>query len=119
MSAVRRAIHHEAARQIECLERGEKIPQSTRRWDDERGETQLMRTKEDAHDYRYFPDPDLLPIHTVPILERMRSLKPELPHEKCERFVRDYAVSAYDANVHASDKALAWRDLLLLIEEEV
>ncbi len=107
VSAVRRAIHHEVARQTECLERGEKLVQSTRRWDDDRGETQLMRTKEDAHDYRYFPDPDLLPIHTSPILERMRVHKPELPHEKCARFVQDYAVSAYDANVLASEKPLA------------
>ncbi|MCE9519941.1 MAG: Asp-tRNA(Asn)/Glu-tRNA(Gln) amidotransferase subunit GatB [Verrucomicrobia bacterium] len=107
VSAVRRAIHHEVARQTECLEKGEKLVQSTRRWDDDRGETQLMRTKEDAHDYRYFPDPDLLPIRTTPILERARAQKPELPHEKCARFVSDYAVSAYDANVLASDKALA------------
>ncbi|HEY2573021.1 MAG TPA: Asp-tRNA(Asn)/Glu-tRNA(Gln) amidotransferase subunit GatB, partial [Verrucomicrobiaceae bacterium] len=107
VSAVRRAIHHEAGRQIACLERGEKLMQSTRRWDDERGETQLMRTKEDAHDYRYFPDPDLLPIRTAPILERVRTAKPELPHEKCARFVRDYAISAYDANVLASEKAVA------------
>ena len=73
ISAVRRAIHHEIERQTECLERGEKLVQSTRRWDDDRGETQLMRTKEDAHDYRYFPDPDLLPIRTAPILERVRA----------------------------------------------
>ncbi len=107
ISAVRRAIHHEAARQIECLEKREKLVQSTRRWDDDRGETQLMRTKEDAHDYRYFPDPDLLPIRTAPILERMKRVIPELPHEKCARFVQDYALSAYDANVLASEKALA------------
>ncbi len=107
VSAVRRAIHYESARQTECLERGEKLVQSTRRWDDDRGETQLMRSKEDAHDYRYFPDPDLLPIRTAPIIERVKPLVPELPHEKCARFIQDYAVSAYDANVLASEKSLA------------
>jgi aspartyl-tRNA(Asn)/glutamyl-tRNA(Gln) amidotransferase subunit B len=107
MSAVRRAIHAEVARQIECLEKGEKLIQSTRRWDDDRGETTLMRTKEDAHDYRYFPCPDLLPIRTAPLLAEAKKRVPELPHEKCDRFVRDYAVSAYDASVLASEKSLA------------
>ena len=107
VSAVRRAIHHEVARQTECLEKGEKLVQSTRRWDDDRGETQLMRSKEDAHDYRYFPDPDLLPIRTGPIIERVKQHVPELPHEKCARFMQEYAVSAYDANVLASEKSQA------------
>ena len=107
MSAIRRAIHAEVDRQTECLERGEKLVQSTRRWDDDRGETSLMRTKEDAHDYRYFPCPDLLPIRTAPLLAEAKKRVPELPHEKCARFVQDYAVSAYDANVLASEKSLA------------
>lgn len=107
MSAVRRAIKYETERQIDCLERGEKIIQSTRRWDDDRGETTLMRTKEDAHDYRYFPDPDLLPVRTPGLLAKVKPLVPELPHQKCERFERDYGVSGYDAIVLASDQALA------------
>lgn len=107
MSAVRRAIKFETERQIDCLERGEKIIQSTRRWDDDRGETTLMRSKEDAHDYRYFPDPDLIPLRTAPLLERVRPLVPELPHEKRARFERDYGCSAYDAGVLASEKELA------------
>ncbi|MBV6500542.1 MAG: Aspartyl/glutamyl-tRNA(Asn/Gln) amidotransferase subunit B [Prosthecobacter sp.] len=107
MSAVRRAIKFETERQIDCLERGEKIIQSTRRWDDDRGETTLMRTKEDAHDYRYFPDPDLIPLRTAPLLERVRPQVPELPHEKRARFERDYGCSAYDAGVLASEKELA------------
>jgi aspartyl-tRNA(Asn)/glutamyl-tRNA(Gln) amidotransferase subunit B len=107
MSAVRRAIKFEAERQIDCLERGEKLIQSTRRWDDDRGETTLMRTKEDAHDYRYFPDPDLLPLRTPDILARVRPQVPELPHEKRARFESEYACSAYDAGVLASDKELA------------
>jgi aspartyl-tRNA(Asn)/glutamyl-tRNA(Gln) amidotransferase subunit B len=107
MSAVRRAIKFETERQIDCLERGEKIIQSTRRWDDDRGETTLMRTKEDAHDYRYFPDPDLIPLRTAPLLERVRPQVPELPHEKRARFERDYGCSPYDAGVLASEKELA------------
>ncbi len=107
MSAIRRAIHAEVDRQIEALEKGEKLIQSTRRWDDDRGETQLMRTKEDAHDYRYFPCPDLLPIRTAPLLDKVRPLKPELPHEKCDRFVKEHAVSVYDASVLASEQPLA------------
>ena len=111
MSAVRRAIHAEVERQIEVLEgthpTDKALIQSTRRWDDDRGETTLMRTKEDAHDYRYFPCPDLLPIRTAPLLAEAKKRVPELPHEKCDRFVKEYAVSAYDANVLASEKPLA------------
>ena len=107
MSAIRRAIHAEVERQTEALDKGEKLIQSTRRWDDDRGETVLMRTKEDAHDYRYFPCPDLLPIRTAPLLEAARTRVPELPHQKRARFESDYGISAYDAGVLASDKALA------------
>jgi aspartyl-tRNA(Asn)/glutamyl-tRNA(Gln) amidotransferase subunit B len=120
MSAVRRATIAEIERQTECLERGEKLVQSTRRWDDDRGETTLMRTKEDAHDYRYFPCPDLLPIRTAPLLAEAKKRVPELPHEKCARFVQDYAVSAYDANVLASDKALAdWFEVAAKTDSKV
>ena len=107
MSAIRRAIKSESQRQIQCLESGEKLHQSTRRWDDDRGETTLMRSKEDAHDYRYFPCPDLIPVRTAPILERMKPLVPELPHEKCARFEKDYGLTPYDANVLASEQSLA------------
>jgi aspartyl-tRNA(Asn)/glutamyl-tRNA(Gln) amidotransferase subunit B len=81
--------------------------QSTRRWDDDRGETTLMRSKEDAHDYRYFPCPDLIPVRTAPLLERMKPLVPELPHEKCARFEKDFGLTAYDANVLAAEQPLA------------
>ena len=107
ISAIRRAIHFETLRQGEDLDRGIIQIQSTRRWDDERGETQLMRTKEDAHDYRYFPCPDLLPIRTAPLLEKVRPLVPELPHEMALRFERDLGVTTYDAAVLSSDKHLA------------
>lgn len=107
IAAVRRAIHFEIARQTEALDRGEVLLQSTRRWDDDRGETTLMRSKEDAHDYRYFPDPDLLPLHTADILARVTPSLPELPHQKRARFTTDYGCSAYDADVLASDQTLA------------
>jgi len=105
-SAVRRAIHYEVARQVEALETGEPLVQSTRRWDDDLGETQEMRTKEDAHDYRYFPDPDLLPVQTADYLEKVRPLVPELPHEKSARFQQDLGLTTYDASVITSDVQL-------------
>ncbi len=108
VSAIRRAIKAETERQIDCLKNGtEKLIQSTRRWDDDRGETALMRTKEDAHDYRYFPDPDLVPLRTPDLVAKMKAQVPELPHEKRARFEKDYGCSAYDADVLSSEKALA------------
>ena len=107
MSAIRRAIKAETERQTDCLDRGEKLIQSTRRWNDDCGQTEPMRTKEDAHEYRYFPCPDLIPVRTGPILERVRPHVPELPHEKCARFERDFGLSAYDSSVLASEQALA------------
>lgn len=106
-SAVRRATHYEIARQIRVLGEGGELVQSTRRWDDDLEETQQMRVKESDHDYRYFPDPDLLPVRTPEIVERMRSQIPELPHQKAARFVSEYEVSEYDASVLSSDKPLA------------
>jgi len=107
VSSVRRAIHHEIGRQTEELEAGRDIVQATWRWNDDLGRTELMRTKEDAHDYRYFPDPDLLPVRTAAILAQVREHLPELPHEKTERFERDYGITHYDASVLASDAELA------------
>ncbi len=107
ISGVRRALAYEIDRQIEALERGETLKQETRRWDDDLGQTTLMRTKESAHDYRYFPDPDLLPVKTEVFLQEVRDLLPELPWEKRERFVREYGVSAYDAGVLANDLELS------------
>ena len=107
MSNVRRALHYEIDRQISLLESGGKIEQATWRWDDDLEETQMMRSKEDAHDYRYFPDPDLLPVETSNIISKMRALVPELPHEKRARFVKTFHVSDYDASVLASERALA------------
>jgi aspartyl-tRNA(Asn)/glutamyl-tRNA(Gln) amidotransferase subunit B len=107
ISGVRRALAYEIERQVECLERGETLQQETRRWDDAAGKTFLMRTKEMAHDYRYFPDPDLLPVKTEPLLAVVRSRVPELPAAKRDRFVSDYGVSAQDAGVLADDLLLA------------
>ncbi|MCU0795997.1 MAG: Asp-tRNA(Asn)/Glu-tRNA(Gln) amidotransferase subunit GatB [Akkermansiaceae bacterium] len=107
ISAVRRAIDFEIARQSEELAMGIEQIQSTRRWDDDRGESQLLRTKEDAHDYRYFPCPDLLPIHTAPLLEKVRPLVVERPHERAARYESDFGITAYDASVLAADLPLA------------
>ena len=107
VSAVRRAIHYEIGRQIEEVEAGRPIRQATWRWNDEVGQTELMRLKEDAHDYRYLPDPDLLPVRTSAMLARVREHLPELPHEKVARFETVYQITHYDASVLAGDRALA------------
>src|SRR5213079_503373 len=107
ISGVRRALAYEVARQIEALGRGEKLEQETRGWDDATGETFLMRTKEFAHDYRYFPDPDLVPVKSEVLLSDARARVPELPRAKRARFVDEYQVSPYDAGVLANDLELA------------
>jgi len=107
ISGVRRALAYEIRRQISVLESGEQLEQETRGWDDTAGETFLMRTKEFAHDYRYFPDPDLVPVKTDVLVANMRERVPELPKEKRARFVEQYQVSSYDAAVLANDLALA------------
>jgi len=102
------AIDHEARRQIAILEDGGTIDQETRRFDPGKGETRAMRTKEEAHDYRYFPDPDLLPLEFddayVAALEKGL---PELPDTKRARFMSDYGLSAYDADVLVADREIA------------
>ena len=107
ISGVRRALAFEIERQIDVLERGGKLQQETRRWDDDLGETVLMRTKESAHDYRYFPDPDLLPVSSEVFMEEVHNRLPELPWDKRERFVREYGLSDYDAGVLADDRQLS------------
>jgi aspartyl-tRNA(Asn)/glutamyl-tRNA(Gln) amidotransferase subunit B len=102
------AIEFEARRQIETLEGGGSVVQETRLYDPERDETRSMRTKEEAHDYRYFPDPDLLPlVIEESILSAMRSALPELPDARRERFEREYALSAYDAGALTASRAAA------------
>jgi len=103
-----RAIEFEARRQIELLEEGGKVEQETRLYDAERDETRSMRTKEDAHDYRYFPDPDLLPLLLgEEQIEKIASEMPELPDATRERFARQYALPAYDAGVLTASRAAA------------
>src|SRR5690349_19230972 len=107
ISGVRRGLAYEIRRQINVLERGEQLAQETRGWDDAAGETFLMRTKEFAHDYRYFSDPDLVTVKTEPLVSEARERVPELPKAKRARFVEQYQVSPYDATVLTDDLDLA------------
>jgi aspartyl-tRNA(Asn)/glutamyl-tRNA(Gln) amidotransferase subunit B len=105
---VERAINYEVERQIELIEGGGKVVQETRLYDPDRGETRSMRSKEEANDYRYFPDPDLLPLAIgEELIEAVRATLPELPDEKAARFGRDHGLSAYDAGVLTSSRELA------------
>jgi len=105
---VRQAIEFEIARQVTVLESGGKVLQETRLWDPQKGETRGMRSKEEAHDYRYFPEPDLPPL-LVPegLVERVRGGLPELPREKYLRFQADFGLPAYDAKILVGERALA------------
>lgn len=103
MSAVRRALQYEIRRQADELDRGIAQIQSTRRWDDEMGESLVMRTKENAHDYRYHTCPDLVPVHTQSITEKVRSEIPELPGEKHRRLIEEYGLTEGDANALIAD----------------
>src|SRR5215211_3590287 len=102
------AIEYEARRQIEIIEDGGTIEQETRLFDPGRGETRSMRSKEEAHDYRYFPDPDLLPLEfTQAYVDDLAQHLPELPDAKKARFIADYSLSAYDAGVLVAERASA------------
>ncbi|MDE1171824.1 MAG: Asp-tRNA(Asn)/Glu-tRNA(Gln) amidotransferase subunit GatB [Verrucomicrobium sp.] len=108
ISAVRRALRYEIDRQIEQAKAGGVQKQETRRWDDPRGQTTLMRTKEQAHDYRYFPDPDLMPVRTDHGLHAAaEKMLPELPEAKKARLSQDYGLSDYHASVLAAEVSLA------------
>jgi aspartyl-tRNA(Asn)/glutamyl-tRNA(Gln) amidotransferase subunit B len=102
------AIEHEARRQIGLIEDGGSIEQETRLFDPDKGETRSMRNKEEAHDYRYFPDPDLLPLElTQAEISQLKAQLPELPDEKRSRFERDYSLSAYEAAVLTAERGTA------------
>jgi aspartyl-tRNA(Asn)/glutamyl-tRNA(Gln) amidotransferase subunit B len=102
------AIEYEARRQIEILEDGGRIEQETRLFDPGKGETRSMRNKEEAHDYRYFPDPDLLPLElTADYVEALKTHLPELPDEKKRRFIADHGLSEYDAGVLVAERETA------------
>ncbi|MEM6615607.1 MAG: Asp-tRNA(Asn)/Glu-tRNA(Gln) amidotransferase subunit GatB [Pseudomonadota bacterium] len=102
------AIEYEARRQIDILEEGGEIDQETRLFDPKEGVTRSMRSKEEAHDYRYFPDPDLLPLSLEPaFVEGLEKDLPELPDEKKQRLVNDFGLKGYDAGILVSDKPIA------------
>ena len=105
---VERAINFEVARQIELLESGRPVVQETRLYDPDKGETRPMRSKEEANDYRYFPDPDLLPLKVdAALIESVRATLPELPDQKAARFCSEYGLSPYDAGVLTASRELA------------
>ncbi len=103
-----KAVEYEAYRQIEIIENGEKVKQETRLYDPNKNETRSMRSKEEAHDYRYFPDPDLLPLNiSNERIEKYKNELPELPDQKRERFQKDFGLNFYDADVLTADKSYA------------
>ncbi len=105
---VERAINYEVERQIDLIESGGKIKQETRLYDSDKNETRAMRSKEEANDYRYFPDPDLCPVVVAPeYIEQIKHELPELPQQKRERFQNDYQLSSYDAGILVSSRELA------------
>jgi aspartyl-tRNA(Asn)/glutamyl-tRNA(Gln) amidotransferase subunit B len=104
---VEKAIQHEVARQIDLIEGGGKVVQETRLYDSDKNETRSMRSKEAANDYRYFPDPDLLPVEIdEEFVASVRTTLPELPDEKAARFVRDFGLSAYDAGLLSASREM-------------
>jgi len=104
---IEKAIQHEVARQVELIESGGKVVQETRLYDSDKNETRPMRSKEEANDYRYFPDPDLLPVEIdKTFVELVRTTLPELPDEKAARFARDFGLSAYDAGVLSASREM-------------
>lgn len=106
--AIRRAIEGETERQIDIIESGEKVVQETRRWDDNEGESYAMRSKEDAQDYRYFPDPDLVPISlSDEFLDEIKSRQPEFRNEKMARYMEEYKLPEYDVNIITESKKMA------------
>ena len=106
--AISRAIEGERERQIELLEEGKAVVQETRRWDDNKESSYAMRSKEDAQDYRYFPEPDLVPVViSEEWIEAVRSLQPELRTEKLERYKREFDIPRYDAEILTESKSMA------------
>lgn len=106
--AIARAIEAETARQIDIIESGEKVVQETRRWNDEQGYSYAMRSKEDAQDYRYFPEPDLVPIViSDEWLKQIRDNQPEMRDEKLARYEAEFGLPEYDAQILTSEKKLA------------
>jgi aspartyl-tRNA(Asn)/glutamyl-tRNA(Gln) amidotransferase subunit B len=117
---IEKAINYEVARQIEVIEGGGTIRQETRLFDPDKGETRTLRTKEEANDYRYFPDPDLLPVVLDDaFVEEVRKTLPELPDEKVARYQRDFGLSEYDAGVLTASRAMGayYEDVLAELKD--
>ncbi|MCK5285595.1 MAG: Asp-tRNA(Asn)/Glu-tRNA(Gln) amidotransferase subunit GatB [Alphaproteobacteria bacterium] len=105
LKAIQQAIDYEVHRQIELIEDGGSVVQETRLWDSVKNETRSMRSKEEAHDYRYFPDPDLLPLHvSQDLIDKLKASLPELPDEKKHRFINVFGLSPYNAGVLISEQ---------------
>jgi len=105
---VKQAIEYEISRQVDVIESGGKVDQETRLWDVNKGVSRSMRSKEDAHDYRYFPEPDLPPLHvTTEVIEAVGHTLPELPRAKLQRFVSQYGLPVYDARILTAERPLA------------
>ena len=105
---IKQAINYEAKRQINIIETGGTVEQNTLLFNPQKGKTRLMRSKEEAHDYRYFPDPDLLPLHiTNEEINVIKKQIPELPDERKKRYISDYALSRYDASILTADRAIS------------
>jgi aspartyl-tRNA(Asn)/glutamyl-tRNA(Gln) amidotransferase subunit B len=105
---VEKAIAYEVKRQQEILEAGEKVVQETLLWDASANSARVMRSKEDAHDYRYFPEPDLMTLDVTPDwIEGIKKSMPELPDKRCQRFIEQYSIPEYDAKVLTEDKGIA------------
>ncbi len=108
VKAVGQAIEYEARRQVDLLENGQKVVQETRLWDPDKMETRSMRSKEEAHDYRYFPDPDLLPLDfSQEWVDEIKQTLPELPDEKKHRFINEFGLSTYDASILIAERQRA------------
>lgn len=105
---VEKALEYEIKRQIKLVERGEKVIQETRLWDAQTGTTQSMRSKEEAHDYRYFPEPDLVPVYvSEEWIEKLKKELPELPNQKIDRYLREFELPLYDSEILTEEKELA------------
>src|SRR6201992_585982 len=108
INCIGQAVEHEARRQIEIIEDGGSIAQETRLYDPNKGETRSLRSKEEAHDYRYFPDPDLLPLEfSQEYVDALKADLPELPDQKKDRFIKDFGISPYDAGVLVAERESA------------
>lgn len=106
--ALQRALEYEIERQVDVVEEGGKVIQETRTWDDAQGITLSLRSKEEAHDYRYFPEPDLVPlVISRELVEKTKETLPELPQARKERLIKDYGLPAYDAGIITNSKAIA------------